>query len=233
MPQKNNDGFRSDVKRLIKDLSRPSYITDFYKDIGIDSLIVLSSVFRPDKSYLGSYLAQVLSDKKDLYKNKTVLDLGCGCGLLGIICLLKGAKKVYFSDINPEAVKNSKLNTISLDLNNSSFNRGNLFDGLSKKCKFDVIIFNSPTISGLPSDMIEAAFIREDNLILEFYKHFPQYLKKGGFVIMPGSTKFDRKAEPINLSKQFDYISYILDKRYGGKDYKYAILIKNQKVKCG
>jgi len=43
-------------------------------------------------------------------ENKTIADLGCGTGILGIGALLLGAKKVYFLDKSPSAVKTAKEN---------------------------------------------------------------------------------------------------------------------------
>ena len=45
--------------------------------------------------------AYMLGDIKD----KVIADLGCGTGLLGIGCLLLEAKKVYFVDVDKEALK--------------------------------------------------------------------------------------------------------------------------------
>ncbi len=43
-------------------------------------------------------------------KDKTVLDLGCGSGILGIAALILGAKHVVFSDIDPIALEVTKEN---------------------------------------------------------------------------------------------------------------------------
>src|SRR5699024_395554 len=47
---------------------------------------------------------------------KTVLDFGCGSGVLAIAALLLGAKKVYACDIDPQALlatrENAKLNGV-------------------------------------------------------------------------------------------------------------------------
>jgi|SRR3989338_10943616 len=227
MTNKKATQFRTDVEKMIKELSGKDYITNYYSNIGIDSLIILSSVFRADQSYLGNYLVDVLNKKKEFYLNKDVFDLGCGCGLLGIICALNGAKIVYLSDINPRAIKNSKLNSILLDINNVFFYFGDMFSPIPTNVKFDVIIFNPPTISGKPSNFPESAFIRTDDTMISFYKLFPEYLKENGIVIMPSSSRFDDKMNSLNMAKYYHY-SYkiIAEKKERDGNYKYIIKIK-------
>lgn len=43
-------------------------------------------------------------------KDKIVVDYGCGSGILGVAALLLGAKKVYATDIDPQAVLATKQN---------------------------------------------------------------------------------------------------------------------------
>ncbi|MDM1301377.1 50S ribosomal protein L11 methyltransferase [Acinetobacter indicus] len=49
-------------------------------------------------------------------KDKIVIDYGCGSGILGVAALLLGAKKVYATDIDPQAVlatqQNAELNGV-------------------------------------------------------------------------------------------------------------------------
>ncbi|MFT4020968.1 MAG: 50S ribosomal protein L11 methyltransferase [Acinetobacter sp.] len=49
-------------------------------------------------------------------KDKIVVDYGCGSGILGVAALLLGAKKVYATDIDPQAVlatqQNAELNGV-------------------------------------------------------------------------------------------------------------------------
>lgn len=43
-------------------------------------------------------------------KEKSIIDLGCGTGILGIGCILLGAKKVTFLDVDKAALKTLKEN---------------------------------------------------------------------------------------------------------------------------
>jgi len=47
--------------------------------------------------------------------SKTIADLGAGTGILGIGCLLLGAKKVYFVDSDADALEIAKENLASVD----------------------------------------------------------------------------------------------------------------------
>ncbi len=47
---------------------------------------------------------------RDDIKQKVIVDLGCGTGILGIGALLLGAKKVYFVDVDEEVVYIAKEN---------------------------------------------------------------------------------------------------------------------------
>lgn len=53
-------------------------------------------------------------------KDKIVIDYGCGSGILGVAALLLGAKKVYATDIDPQAVlatqQNAELNGVAENL---------------------------------------------------------------------------------------------------------------------
>lgn len=67
--------------------------------------------FRRPKRTLEQYVTPVVDActigyiLQDTLQGKTVADLGAGTGCLGIVCLLAGAKKVNFYEIDPDAFK--------------------------------------------------------------------------------------------------------------------------------
>lgn len=219
--------FSPEINSLIKDLDGPDYITNAFSDIGVESLVVLRSVFRIDKAYLGNYLARTLYRSKSLVEDKSVLDLGCGCGLLGLICAKHNAENVHFSDIHPPAVKNSRINALLMDVDNVSFSTGDLFDNIPTADGFDLIIFNSPAIAGVPESTSEAAFVREDRVIIDFFRMFPRYLRDGGQVIMPGSSRFNSDSSPMNIIRKHGLRYEMIAKEYEDDgNYKYVVLLK-------
>jgi putative methylase len=78
--------------------------------------------------------------KGDIY-GKTIIDAGCGNGILGIGALLLGAKKAVFIDIDPKAVECAKNNLKSLGLTNYEAIVSDIFD---INAFADIVLSNPP-----------------------------------------------------------------------------------------
>ena len=61
------------------------------------------------------------------FEGKTVLDLGCGAGLLGINALLMKAKQVHFQDFNKEVIQYYTIPNVQLNVSDSV---------ITNKCRF-------------------------------------------------------------------------------------------------
>ena|SRR3989338_5119316 len=76
-------------------------------------------------------------------EGRAIADLGCGTGILGIGCLLLGAEKVYFVDIDSNALEAAEKNLQGVGASPSSFEI--LESEVGKvRLKSDVVIQNPP-----------------------------------------------------------------------------------------
>ncbi len=139
----------------------------------------------------------LLAENLVVDKNDVVLDVGTGCGILGILAAKK-ARRVVAVDVNPHAVccakMNAELNGVAEKMETL---RNDLFKAIKKNVKFDLIIFNAPY---LPLEMrekknwIERAWAGGPagrQLIDQFILQAPTYLKKGGKILLVQSTLSD------------------------------------------
>lgn len=60
----------------------------------------------------GERLCRLLAAHSHLVRGRSVLDFGCGCGLVASAAARAGAAKVWAVDIDPLALKASKLNAL-------------------------------------------------------------------------------------------------------------------------
>jgi release factor glutamine methyltransferase len=127
-------------------------------------------------------------------EGETVLDVGTGCGLLGILAARR-ASKVVAIDLNPYAIRcakeNSILNCVSSKID---FVQTSFFTALNSKVTFDLILFNAPY---LPSDEDEVktwigrswAGGADGRKVVDcFISEVSHYLKPSGRVLLMQST---------------------------------------------
>ncbi|MDR0461294.1 MAG: methyltransferase [Nitrososphaerota archaeon] len=87
-------------------------------------------------------------------KGDEVLDLGTGCGILGILAATMHVKNVLSVDINPYAVNCAKQNAILNHVrNNMNFLRSDLLSALNNSALFDLIMFNAPYLPSEPHEI--------------------------------------------------------------------------------
>lgn len=79
--------------------------------------------------------------EKYLKQDDLVIDVGCGSGILSIVSILLGAKKVYAYDLDKVAVKSTKVNSELNHVNDKiHINENNLLEGV--RLQADVIVSN-------------------------------------------------------------------------------------------
>ncbi len=127
-------------------------------------------------------------------KGDFVLDMGTGCGILGILAAIKDAHVVAV-DINPFAVRcakeNGTLNHVTARL---SIVQGDLFAPMGPVGRFDAVFFNAPYLPAEDSDgdsWLEKAWVGGPSgreVIDRFIAEVPKYLKAEGHVFLMQST---------------------------------------------
>jgi release factor glutamine methyltransferase len=122
------------------------------------SVLVHPDVFPPHLTLSTKILLDFISQIK--LKNKKLLELGCGSGIISIHAA-KMEALVTASDINQTALefleKNSKRNQVQIEIVSS-----NLFDSLPN-LDFDYIIINPPYYPKTPKDIKEKAWFCGEN----------------------------------------------------------------------
>ena len=144
-----------------------------------------------------------------------VLDMGTGCGILGIVAAGM-ASEVVAVDVNSCAVRCAEKNAIINGAHDKiAFVIGDLFAPLSNKFKFDVIIFNAPYLpveNDEDTSLLSLAWKGGRNgrvLIDRFINQVQTHLKKCGKVLLLQSTLSGVK-ETINEFRQHGFESNII-----------------------
>lgn len=125
------------------------------------------------------------------FENEVVLDAGTGTGVLGIIALKEGAKKVIAIDIDPFSVKNAEYNAQQNDVE---------------------LITKHATIEEL-KESSEAQYILSNistPVHLDTVKDYHFHLKPGGIVILSGVLDTDlQKINTAFESNGFEFLKVI------------------------
>ena len=104
--------------------------------------------------YLPAEDTFLIAKHLDVEERDYVLDMGTGCGILGVLAAKK-ARKVVAIDINPHAMRCAQRNAEKNDVKRKiAFILGSLFSPIRTKNFFDLILFNPPY---LPSGPYEEA----------------------------------------------------------------------------
>jgi ribosomal protein L11 methyltransferase len=107
-------------------------------------------------------------------KGKTILDMGCGTGILGILASMKGAASVTAIDIDEWAFNNVNENTELNNIHNLKAELGGA--ELLRNRKFDIIYANI-----------------QRNVLLQDMEFYAAALNQGGEIIMSGFYSEDIK----------------------------------------
>lgn len=184
------------------------------KNLLLENFKVNKGVFKPD-GIAAQRFAQFLSENPTFYKDKNVLDLGCGTGLQGIIMAICGSSQVTFADISPKAVINTLENIKGYNLESKSIIlETNLFSEINTK--YDLIIFNHPYFDAPASkdDSILSSITDSGDLLRKFLKEAREYLVDSGEIIMPYLPIAGEINNPSLRGKEYGYNVEVLFSDY-------------------
>ncbi len=112
------------------------------------TLSLTPTVFRP------THISLALAESLDILPGETVVDVGCGSGVLSFVAARLGAGRAYGSDISEESVRVATENARALGLaDRTEFRPGSLFEPL-RDVIADVVIGD---VSGVPDDLAEVS----------------------------------------------------------------------------
>ena len=127
-------------------------------------------------------------------KGAQVLEIGTGCGLLGILAAEK-ADNVVAVDLNPYAVccarENAALNNLQFKM---AFIQTDLLTAFNESAIFDLILFNAPYLPAAECETESwigrswAGGINGRQVIDRFIATAPQHLKLDGRILLMQST---------------------------------------------
>lgn len=132
--------------------------------------------------------------------------MGTGTGLMGIVMAMSGAKMVILTDISTTAVDNAKENVEKFKLEKiAKVVQGDLFENIKEKVDF--ITFMQPYFGDEPpkGDTIASSMLDSGNLIKKFLQQAPDYLNKGGLIVMPFYSKAGKVNNPLIQGPKYGY----------------------------
>ena len=134
-----------------------------------EEVLLLESVFWEPQDTIS---LRRLIRETPLVRDKTVLEIGTGSGLISLCALQYGAAKAVATDVNPAAVANAQHNAERmgladrLEVRRVPLEDRGAFTVIAPDEKFDLIISNPPWVDKAPSAVDEFALYDEDFYLL-------------------------------------------------------------------
>lgn len=183
--------------------------------------VVLPGVFYPHFTISTKLLLEFLETKN--LKDKSLLELGCGTGLISVFAAHRGAI-VTASDINTAAVNNANLNAKNNGVNLLAV-ESDLFNNLKNQV-FDFIVINPPYYPKNPMNTAEQAWYCGANFeyFQRLFMDLNQHLKSDTEVFMILSE--DCELERIkNIAQQhgFRFALALKTKKWAEENYIFSI----------
>lgn len=155
-------------------------------------LVVEPEVFNPVIFRTGRFFAEYLYRdylSGSAQQRLSILDLGTGSGVLGIVCAARG-HEVLATDINPAAVDCAQRNIAANGYQAlARVALGDLFDPAGSE-RFDLVLWNPPFFKGAPRNPFDMSW-RSEDAIDRFAEELPSHLKPRGHALVLWSSQGD------------------------------------------
>ncbi len=179
------------------------------------SLLVRPGVFSPTST------SKTLADALEIESGDTVIDVGCGSGVLAFVAANLGASKVYGCDLSGPAVEMAARNAERLGLSDvCEFRQGDLLEPM-RDVRASVLIGD---VSGIPDDLAAVSGWFQDipaggptgaELPLKLLATIGDTLEPGGRLFLPTGTLQDENAILAAARRVFgDNIEPVLERTF-------------------
>jgi len=146
-----------------------------------------------------THTSKTIAEALEIGPDDTVIDVGCGSGVLSFVAARLGAHRVIGCDISEEAVEIARLNAKNLGLEDTcEFRVGSLLDPV-RDLRADVVIGD---VSGIPDEIAQVAGWFPDGraggptgaeLPSAMLDSIGDTLKRGGHLYLPTGTIQDER----------------------------------------
>ncbi|RWI34652.1 MAG: methyltransferase domain-containing protein [Mesorhizobium sp.] len=198
----------------IRKLMAESQLSDFPKYVpclGLD-IEVHKEVFWSDAArWVTEHLPPMIG--------KSVLEIGCGCGLIGLFLAKNGASHVLATDITTNAVENTLANARRNEIPNITCVKSDIFLAIDPDTKFDCIIWHMPS-TYVPEDFEIASMIEHSSfdpggsLLDRFLRESPHHLTPNGAIMLGYNVSRDKSIITDKLEQYSLSYRRIADKKF-------------------
>lgn len=170
-----------------------AYITGWREFWSLDLLVTPATLIpRPETELLVEQALGLIPEGK----NKSVADLGTGCGAIAAaIAIERPECRITATDLSPDALSIAVENLRRLGLNNVTCLSGNWYQPLPSNRQFDLILSNPPYIEAEDPHLNQGALPWEPQIALRagqdgleairrIVSGAPGYLQQGGWLLL-------------------------------------------------